>query len=49
MNNFKIFIIVSVFTIQIICNEVPDNFIENELKSWLNENFDVNPEIPLKK
>ena len=29
--------------------EVPDNFIENELKSWLNENFDVNPEIPLKK
>ncbi len=28
--------------------EVPDNFIENELKSWLNENFDIDPEIPLK-
>ena len=28
--------------------EVPDNFIENELKSWLNDNFDIDPEIPLK-
>jgi hypothetical protein len=29
--------------------EVPEYYIENELKSWLNENFEVNPEIPLKK
>ena len=28
--------------------EVPDHFIENELKSWLNNNFDIDPEIPLK-
>lgn len=28
--------------------EVPDNFIENELKIFLNRNFDVDPEIPLK-
>ena len=28
---------------------VPDNYIENELKIYLNENFDVTPEIPLKK
>ena len=28
--------------------EVPEYYIENELKSWLNENFEVNPEIPLK-
>jgi hypothetical protein len=27
---------------------VPDNFIENELKTFLNNNFDVNPPIPLK-
>lgn len=27
---------------------VPDNYIENELKSFLNKNFDVNPPIPLK-
>ena len=29
--------------------EVPDNFIENELKIFLNKNFDVNPAIPLKE
>jgi hypothetical protein len=29
--------------------EVPEHYIENELKSWLNKNFEVNPEIPLKK
>jgi len=27
---------------------VPDNYIENELKEFLNRNFDVNPPIPLK-
>jgi len=27
---------------------VPDNYIENELKKYLNDNFDVTPEIPLK-
>ena len=27
---------------------VPDHYIENELKIYLNENFDVTPEIPLK-
>ena len=27
---------------------VPDNYIENELKQYLNDNFDVTPEIPLK-
>lgn len=27
---------------------VPDHYIENALKSYLNTNFDVNPEIPLK-
>jgi hypothetical protein len=30
-------------------NAVPDHYIENELKQYLNENFDVTPEIPLKK
>lgn len=30
-------------------SEVPDHFIENELRIFLNKNFDVNPEIPLKK
>lgn len=28
--------------------EVPEHFIENELKSWLNDNYDIDPEIPLK-
>ena len=28
---------------------VPDHYIENELKMYLNDKFDVNPEIPLKK
>ena len=28
---------------------VPDHYIENELKQYLNDNFDVTPEIPLKK
>lgn len=28
---------------------VPDHYIENELKTYLNTNFDINPEIPLKK
>ena len=27
---------------------VPDHYIENELKTYLNKNFDINPEIPLK-
>lgn len=27
---------------------VPDNYIENELKDFLNRNFDINPPIPLK-
>ncbi len=27
---------------------VPDNYIENELKSYINEHYGVNPEIPLK-
>jgi hypothetical protein len=27
---------------------VPEHYIENALKTYLNENFDVNPEIPLK-
>jgi hypothetical protein len=29
--------------------EVPEHYIENELKKYLNENFDIDPEIPLKK
>jgi hypothetical protein len=28
--------------------EVPDHYIENELKSYLNERFDIDPNIPLK-
>jgi hypothetical protein len=28
---------------------VPQNYIENELKTYLNDNFDISPEIPLKK
>jgi len=28
---------------------VPDHYIENELKRYLNDNFDVDPEIPLKE
>lgn len=28
---------------------VPDHYIENELKTYLNDNFDIDPEIPLKK
>ena len=28
--------------------EVPEHYIENELKSFLNKNYDVNPPIPLK-
>jgi hypothetical protein len=28
--------------------EVPSHYIENELKDYLNRNFEVNPEIPLK-
>jgi len=28
---------------------VPQNYIENELKTYLNDNFDINPEIPLKR
>lgn len=29
--------------------EVPTHYIENELKDYLNRNFEINPEIPLKK
>ena len=28
---------------------VPDHYIENELKTYLNDNFDISPEIPLRK
>ena len=28
---------------------VPDHYIENEMKQYLNDNFDITPEIPLKK
>lgn len=28
--------------------EVPDHYIENELKDYINKKYDVNPEIPLK-
>jgi hypothetical protein len=28
---------------------VPDHYIENELKKYLNDNYDVDPEIPLKE
>jgi hypothetical protein len=28
---------------------VPDHYIENELKVYLNKNFDIDPEIPLKR
>ena len=28
---------------------VPDHYIENELKTYLNDTFDINPEIPMKK
>lgn len=28
---------------------VPDHYIENELKTYLNDSFDINPEIPLKR
>jgi hypothetical protein len=28
--------------------EVPEHYIENELKSYLNRTFDINPNIPLK-
>jgi len=27
---------------------VPENYIENELKEFLNQNFDINPPIPLR-
>jgi hypothetical protein len=29
--------------------EVPEHYIENELKTYLNDNFEVNPQIPLKE
>lgn len=29
-------------------DEVPDHFIENELKKYLNTNYNINPEIPLR-
>jgi len=29
--------------------ELPTHYIENELKDYLNRNFEINPEIPLKK
>ena len=28
--------------------EVPDNYVENELKKYLNSRFRVNPEIPIR-
>jgi hypothetical protein len=28
---------------------VPEHFIENELKEYINDNFDVDPRIPLKE
>ena len=28
--------------------EVPEKYIDNELKDYLNKNFEVNPPIPLK-
>jgi hypothetical protein len=29
-------------------SEVPENYVENQLKMYLNDNFDVDPPIPLK-
>ena len=29
--------------------EVPEHYIENELKTYLNDNFEVDPQIPLKE
>jgi hypothetical protein len=29
--------------------QVPDHYVENELKKYLNDNYDVDPEIPLKE
>jgi len=29
-------------------NRVPDHYIENELKLFINDEFDINPEIPLR-
>ena len=29
--------------------EVPDHYIENELKTYLNDRFDIDPELGLKK
>jgi hypothetical protein len=29
--------------------EVPEHYIENELKEFLNKNYRVNPPIPLKE
>jgi hypothetical protein len=29
--------------------EVPEHYIENELKTFLNKNYDIDPEIPLKE
>jgi hypothetical protein len=28
--------------------EVPDHYIENELRKYLNTNYEIKPEIPLK-
>ena len=28
---------------------VPEHFIENELKEYINDNFDIDPKIPLKQ
>ena len=30
-------------------SEVPDHYIENELKMYLNKRYDIEPEIPIKK
>jgi hypothetical protein len=29
--------------------EVPEHYIENELKTYINDNFEVDPRIPLKE
>ena len=29
-------------------SEVPENYIENQLKRYLNRRYDIDPEIPLK-
>jgi len=48
LDKFTIFLADKIYNMDLNI-EVPDHFVENELKTYINNNFNVDPKIPLKE